>query len=378
MKIPLCIPYVGKEELDLVAEVLNSGWLAHSPKSKQFERDFAAYVGTKHASTMNSCTSALHLAIQASGLRGEIIVPSFTFSASANAIVTAGCRPVFAEAEYGTCNIDPSKIEEKITGKTCAIMPVHFAGQSCRMDEIMEIAQKHSLTVIEDSAETIGGEYAGRKTGSFGIGCFSFFPTKNMTTGEGGMLTTSDDSLMEKVNVLKAHGMSGSTYERKKKEKPWLRASIEAGYNFRMCDVLAAIGVVQLSKLDEMNGLRRRHAAYLNKELGGIDGLEIPEEAPKAKHVYQMYTVKMDTKRIDRTSFISKLREAEIGASVHFDPPVHLQPYYQSMGYKEGDFPVTERIAKSIVTLPMYPGLGKEELDYLVSSVEAAAKSPGR
>ncbi len=372
MNIPLCIPNIDEEEISLVTDVLESGWLAHGPKTKEFESEFAKYMGVKYASSMNSCTSALQLTIEALGLEGEIIVPSFTFSASANSIINAGCKVVFGEIDYETCNIDPGKIEELITDKTVGIMPVHFAGQSCNMDEIMEIARRHDLAVIEDSAETIGGEYGGKKVGTFGIGCYSFFPTKNMTTGEGGMITTDDDEIAGKINVLKAHGMSSSTYEREKKERPWLRASIEAGYNFRMCDVLSAIGIVQLKKLDKMNDLRREHASYLNKYLGDIEAIETPVEIDKAKHVYQMYTIKLDTRKISRTNFISKLRKDGIGANVHFDPPVHIQPFYQSLGWKKGDLPVTEKVSESIVTLPMYPQLRKSELDHIIDGVKKA------
>src|SRR3989344_6438765 len=235
-KIPLCIPDIGDEEVNSVKEVLKSGWLVHGPKTKEFEKKFAGYTGTKKAISVNSCTSALQLVIQALGLKGEIIVPSFTFVASANAIVTAGCKPVFCDIDYDTCNIDPKKIEEKITKKTSAIMVVHYAGQSCEMDKIMEIAKKHNLVVIEDSAECIGGTFYGKKAGSFGIGCFSFFPTKNMTTGEGGMITLNDEKLAEKIKALSVHGILSTTFEREKKEKPWLRAASYAGYNYRMSD----------------------------------------------------------------------------------------------------------------------------------------------
>jgi perosamine synthetase len=367
--IPLCIPNIGDEEIKRVGKVLRSGWLAHGPQNKELEEKFAEYIGVEHAVALNSCTSALQLAIQALDLRGEIIVPSFTFVASANAIVTAGCEPVFAEIDYDTCNIDPSKIEEKITEKTVGIMPVHFAGQSCKMDEITEIAEKHELVVIEDSAECIGGEYKGKKTGAFGIGCFSFFPTNNITPGEGGMLTTDDGDLAEKVNIYKGHGISSTTWSRERDKKPWIRAAILPGYNYRMSDVLAAIGVEQLKKLDVMNELRRKHARYLNKELGNFEDIETPEELKECRHVYQMYTIKL-RKSIDRTEFISKMRELGIGVSVHFDPPVHLQPYYvETFGYKNGDFPVTEDVSERIITLPMYPQLKKEQLDEMVSSI---------
>lgn len=371
MNIPLCIPNIGDEELKLVKEVLDSGWLAHGPKTREFEKNFANYIGVKEAVSLNSCTSALHLAIQVQNIKGEVIVPSFTFVASANSIIIAGAKPIFADIEYGTCNIDPEKIRDAITDKTEAIMPVHFAGQSAKMDEIMEIAEEHNLKVIEDSAETIGGTFNNKKTGSFATGCFSFYPVKNMTTGEGGMLTTDNEKLAETTKALRAHGIESSTFEREKKTKPWQRAATYAGYNFRMPDILAAIGLVQLKKLDKMNEMRIKNAKYLNKNID-FDEIEKPEEAKKAKHVYQMYTIKVNN--IDRTEFVLKLREKGIGASVHFDPPVHLQPYYMKMGYKKGDFPVTEKVSANIVTLPMYPQMKKEQLDYVIQNIGEVIK----
>lgn len=371
MIIPLSIPEICEEEINLVNEVLKSGWLAHGPKGKEFEHNFAKYIGMKHAISLNSCTSALHLAIQAQHITGEVILPSFTFVASANSIVTAGAKPVFADIDYDTCNINPEKIRMAITDKTEAIMPVHYAGQSCKMDEIMEIAQEHNLKVIEDSAECIGGNFNNKKTGSFSTGCFSFYPTKNLTVGEGGMITTDDHILAKKIEALRAHGIPSSTFERERKEKPWVRAATYAGYNFRLCDILASIGIAQLKKLDTMNEMRRRHAAYLNKRLGDVNGIDMPVELKGCKHVYQMYTIKLH-EHIDRTRFISQLRAAGIGASVHFDPPVHRQPYYEK--YSNNDLKVTERVADSIVTLPMYPSLKKEEIDYVADNVIKFAK----
>ena len=249
-------------------------------------------------------------------------------------------------------------------------MPVHFAGQSCNMEEIMEIAEKHNLIVIEDSAECVGGTFNNKKTGSFGIGCFSFYPTKNMTTGEGGMITTDDEKLAEKIAALKAHGVQTSTFEREKKQRPWLRVATYAGYNFRLCDILSAIGIIQLKKLDKMNDLRRKHAAYLNKNLKELDRVEIPIESEKCKHVYQMYTIKL--KNYNRTEFIKKLKEKEIMASVHFDPPVHKQHYYKNKF--NNSLPITEKISDSIVTLPLFPQLKKEELDYMISSIREIIK----
>lgn len=360
--IPLSKPSLDDEELNAVKEVLDSGWVAHGPKNEQFEKDFASYIGVKHAVTLNSCTSALQLAIQGEKLNGEIILPSFTFVASANAIITAGCRPVFADIESDTCCIDPEKIKPLINDRTVGIMPVHFAGQSCNMKQIMEIAEENNLKIIEDSAEAIGSEHYGKKTGIFGIGCFSFWATKNMTTGEGGMLTTNSDEVAERVRALKAHGIPTTTWHREQERRPWLRDAVMAGYNFRMSDILAAIGVVQLKKLDKMNEARRKHATYLNKHLD-FEEVELPVETEGNKHVYQMYTVKV---KVDRSDFVLGLRKKGIGATVHFDPPVHLQAFYRNPKIK---LHVTEKVSEAIVTLPMYPQLTTDELDKVVSAV---------
>ena len=366
--IPLCIPNIDDNEIRRVAEVLRSGWLTHGPQNEVFEDRFAQYIGVKRAVSLNSCTSALYLAILAQGVTGEIIVPSFTFVASANAIVNAGATPVFADIDYDTCNLDPLKIEDKITNRTEAIMPVHYAGQPCQMDKIMAIAKKRRLVIIEDSAETIGGRFAGRRTGSFGVGCFSFFPTKNLTTGEGGMITTNDEKLADRIRAYTAHGISKTTLKQEKES--WrMRAAVLPGYNFRMSNLLAAIGIEQLKKLDEMNESRREHAQYLNQRLSSIDEIDLPVETENCWHVYQMYTIKL--KEFNRTEFIHHLRERGVTASVHFDPPVHLQPYYQrEYGCRMGELPITEKVAASIVTLPMYPQLTMDKLDAIVSSIK--------
>ena len=365
--IPLSVPSIDDCEIRSVAEVLWSGWLTHGQKNEEFEEKFARYIGVKRAVSLNSCTSALFLAILAQGIKGEVIVPSFTFVASANAIVAAGATPVFVDIDYDTCNLDPSKIEERITPRTEAIMPVHFAGQSCRMNEIMEIAERHRLAVIEDSAEAIGAEFEGKKTGSFSVGCFSFFPTKNITTGEGGMLVTNDTDLAEKVRCYSAHGIPRSTLAREKEAEPWFRAAVSAGYNFRMSNILAAIGVEQLKKLDEMNELRRQHARYLNRRLAPVEGIDLPLEAEDCYHVYQMYTIKL--RNISRPEFIRSLRQRGVAASVHFDPPVHQQPYYQKCGYQDSGLVATNKVSSSIVTLPMYPQLTEEQLDLIATSI---------
>jgi perosamine synthetase len=367
-KIPLCIPYTGDEEINAVSEVIKSGWYAHGPKNHEFEEMFADYHGVKHAFSMNSCTSAIHLAVEGMGITGEVIIPSFTFVATANAVITGGARPVFADIEYETCNIDPASIERMIGPETEAIMPVHYGGQSADMTAIMQLAADHDLKVIEDTAETIGGTHRGKLTGSFTTGCFSFYPTKNLTTGEGGMLTTDDDQLAGRVKALLAHGIDKSTYEREDLEKSWFRSASRVGYNFRMSNILAAIGVEQMKKLPEMNRKRRENAQQLSAALQEFPEIVPPTERAENKHVYQMYTVRVQH-GVNRDSFVQGLNQRGVGASVHFYPPVHLMPPYQSSEFRSDRLTVTEQVMDEIVTLPMYPQMEEEELDYLVSAI---------
>ena len=368
--VPLCIPDMCDDEINAIAAVLKSGWLAHGASNHEFEKMFAELVGVPHAVSLNSCASALFLAVHASGIKGEIILPSFTFVASANAVVTGGAKCVFADIDYDTCCIDPGHAESLITRHTEAIMPVHFGGQAADMARISALAQKHNLKIIEDSAEAIGATCGGRQTGSWGIGCWSFYPTKNIATGEGGMLTTTDASLAERARAIAGHGVASSTWAREKKEKPWLRAATHAGFNFRMSNILAALGVVQLKKLERMNAHRRRHAAQLNTLLKR-DLFELPVEAKDRTHVYQMYTIKL--KRGDRTRFLADLRARGIGATVHFDPPVHTQPFYAQLGFGELALPVTQKVASTIVTLPMYPTMSEDDVSFVAEAANTVA-----
>ena len=362
-KVPLCKADIGEEELNAVREVLVSGWLTHGPKNKEFEEAFASYIGVKYAVSLNSCTAALFLALKAHNITGEVILPSFTFSASANAIITAGAVPRFADIDEETCMLDPKSVEALITPKTEAIMMVHFGGQAGPIKEVKELADKHKLLLIEDSAEAIGAEYEGRKTGSFGVGCFSFFPTKNMTTGEGGMLTTNDKKIAETVALLSAHGIP------KLVNPPHVgyRSAVLPGYNFRLSNILAALGAVQLKKLDVMNEKRRVAATKYNNLLSLIPGIVVPIEKLGRKHVYQMYTVRVAKEK--RNKFVRKLKDAGIEASVHFNPPVHLQDYYKKI--YPANLPVTEKIAEEIVTLPMYPDIEEENIAYVCDIIRA-------
>lgn len=367
MRIPLGRPSIGTEELEEIKKVMDSCWLAHGPRNDEFEKEFAKYIGTEHAVALNSCTSALHMAIEGLGIRGEVLVPSLTFVASANAIMLAGARPVFVDCDRKTYNIDLEDLEKKVGEKTEAIMPVHIAGQGCEMDRIMEIAEKHNLHIIEDSAEACGAEFKGKKLGSFGNGCFSFYPTKNMTTGEGGMLTTNNQELAEKVKAIRGHGIDKSAWAREKSKQQWERIQRFLGYNYRLTDFQAAMGLVQLKRLDQMNRERLEYARFLTKNLSGLEGIEVPFEEENRDHVYQMYIPLVDG--IDRDRFVLALRERGIGASVHFNPPVHKQPFYLEK-HPGVELPNTDWLCKRMVTLPMYHGMKREELEFIVSGIE--------
>ena len=371
-KIPLGRPSIGSEEIEAVEKVLKSGWLVEGPNVKEFEKRMAKFVGTKYAVAVNSCTSALHLSLAAIGIgaKDEVIVPSFTFPATANAVICQGGTPIFVDVDEVYHNIDPEKVEEKITERTKAIMPVHYAGHPADMAPIMEIAERHGLVVIEDAAEALGAEYKGKRVGSIGIGCFSFYPTKNITTGEGGIITTNDENIDRIARMMRGHGVFKGTWFREREKKPWERIQVELGYNFRMTDIQGAIGLIQLSKLEKMNKKRISHANYLNKRISEIDGITAPGVMKGCKHVYQMYTPTVEDEGT-RNSIVESLRERGIGASVHFAPPTHLMPYYvEKYGYKEGMLPVTEKTSKTIFTLPMFPDLSKEELRVIADTLE--------
>ena len=366
-KIPLCIPATGEEEIRAVSEILATGWLAHGPKNHEFEEMFAEFVGVKHAITMNSCTSALHLAVEGLGITGEVIVPSFTWVASVNSILLAGATPVMVDIDVDTRNISVAAIEEAITPRTEAIMVVHYGGLPADMPRIIELAKRYNLRLIEDSAECLGGTYAGgTQAGSYDIGCFSFFPTKNITTGEGGMFTTNDDTLAKNIRSLAAHGIDSSTYQRELEKTPWLRRASRAGYNFRMSNLLAAIGVEQMRKLDRFNDARQRIARLYVERLQSSRSVEFQSVPTGFVNAWQMFTVLVP--RDLRDELIHALREMGIGASVHFDPPVHNQPPYAKVR-RGSSLANTEEVAARLVTLPIFPTMLLADVDYVAESI---------
>ncbi|PJE57911.1 MAG: DegT/DnrJ/EryC1/StrS family aminotransferase [Candidatus Portnoybacteria bacterium CG10_big_fil_rev_8_21_14_0_10_36_7] len=364
-KIPLCKPSINQKEFKKIKEVLKSSWLTHGPFNEEFEESFARYIGVKYALTINSCASALFASLKAQNITGEVIIPSFTFVATANAVITAGAVPVFADIDYLTGNTSIKHIKPLINSRTEAIIPVHFAGQSCQMDGITNLANKYKLALIEDSAEAIGATFRNKKTGSFGTGCFSFFPTKNMTTGEGGMITSNDAALIHKIKVLISHGIDKT----QNKKFIWQRDAIMPGWNLRMSGILAGIGIEQLKKINKLNELRVKHSEYLTKRLDA-SLLETPTTGSNSSHVYQMYTIKV--KQEIRDELVASLNREGVGASVHFSPPVHKQKLFKK--FQKNKLPNTERLSSSIITLPMYPDLTKKDLDIIADKTNKLIK----
>ena len=371
--VPLARPSIKQGEIEAVVETLESGWLAHGEYNHKFEQAFAAMLGVPHAISMNSCTSALEVALKVYGIKGEVILPSFTFVATANVVVTNGGTPVFCEVDEATRNVTAETIAEKVTPHTEAIIVVHYGGQPCQMGEIVQLCEKHGLLLIEDSAETIGATWRGKMAGSFGLGCFSFYPTKNITTAEGGLLTCFDEEIDRKARAIISHGIMSATIDREKTAKPWQRAAELAGHNFRMPNPLAALGYHQILRLEEMNAQRVALAGRYDKLLADLAPVIVtPVVLEGATHVYQMYTVLVEN--ASRDGILSYLRAHGVGASVHFDPPVHLQPYYLRHHEVDGPLPVTEKLAKQLITLPIYPDMSHEDQDWVVECLRNATK----
>lgn len=354
---------MGDEEKRAVMEVLDSGQLAQGPGVEAFEREFARWCGVKHAIAVNSGTAALHLLLLAHGIKegDEVITSPFTFVASANAALFVGARPVFVDIEAQTYCLDPAKVESAITPRTKAIMPIDLYGHPAQIPQINEIAKRHGLLLLEDACQSHGAAIGNHKTGALGFDAtFSFYPTKNMTTAEGGMVTTDDDAIAEKVGVLRQHGASHR----------YLHDVL--GYNFRMTDISAAIGRAQLAKLDRFNERRRRNASVLDEGLAGVPGVVTPRERQGYRHVYHQYTVRIER---DRDGFQQRLRELGIGTAVHYPIPVHRQPLYIQLGYGEVSLPVAEAAAEQVLSLPVHPALTDSDLDGIVEAVKKASSS---
>lgn len=353
--IPIAKPLLGREEIDAVTEVLSSGMIAQGPKVDEFELAFSEYTGCEYAAAVNSGTAALHIALLAYGIgKGdEVITTPFSFIATANSILYTGAKPVFADIEPDTFNIDPEKIQEKITSKTRAILPVHLYGHPADMKAIMEIAEDKKLIVVEDACQSHGAALHGKKVGSFGTGAFSFYPTKNMTTSEGGMLTTNDKEIAEKAKMIRAHGS----------KVRYLHEML--GFNLRMTDIAAAIGLVQLGKLNEFTTARQKNAEILSSGLKGIPGLIPSITKPGCTHVFHQYTIRAK-KRDQLATF---LKENDIGTGIHYPIPIHKQPVYKDLGYKDS-LPVSEKAVEEVLSIPVHPALSRADVQAVVKAIK--------
>ena len=358
-KIPLIRPIIAEQEVEAAARVLRSRMLAQGAITADFERKFAHYFGVNEAVALSSGTAALDVAVKSAGIKqgDEVITTAFSFIASANAILYQGARPIFADIKQNTFNIDPEDLQAKITNKTKAVLAVHLFGQPFDVAAIREICADHDLLLIEDCAQAHGAEYEGRKVGSFGTGCFSFYATKNMTTGEGGMVTTGDAAVARTARLLRDHGQADKYVH------------TVLGYNYRMTDVEAAVGIVQLEKLDAMNAKRIGNAYYLNRHLT-LEGATLPHAARGTTHVYHQYVI-MLARATDRNRFEAYLQAHGIGCAVHYPLPIYQQPLYQSLGYSRelAACPVAEEVAQSVLSLPVHPALTRDDLAHIVQTV---------
>ena len=359
MQIPVARPAIGQDEISAVTAVLESGMLAAGEHVAEFEKKFADYCGTTHAVAINNGTAALHVALLAAdiGAGDEVIVPSFSFIATASAVTMTGAKPIFVDVNEQTFGIDPSQVEASITPKTKAVIGVHLFGQPFDVPGIRQICESHHLTLIEDAAQAHGATCNGEKSGGFGqLGCFSFYATKNMTTGEGGMVTTSDKVYNERLRLLINHGQS----------EKYLHTRL--GYNYRMTDVAAAIGLVQLRKLEKFNMRRRKNAEYYDTHLS-VKGLLTPGVAPGMHHVYHQYVIRLtDEFPMKRADFIEYLKAKGVGTAVHYPIPIHHQPVY-ARANEPDSCPIATRLASSVLSIPIHPLLDQKELAYICDAI---------
>jgi len=373
-------PCFGQEELDGAVDALRSGWWSKGPKVVEFEKRFAESIGVKHAIALNSCTAGLFLGLKVHdiGPGDEVITTPMTFCATANTIVHCGATPVFADVDPDTGLIDPQEIEKKITPRTKGIVPVHFAGRACDMDAINAIAQRHGLFVLEDGAHAVYTTYAnGKAVGNCdNLTAFSFYATKNLATGEGGMITTNDDALYEKLQILSLHGMSKGAWNRFSAAGSWKYDVVEAGFKYNMTDMAAALGLAQMDRLEAMQAKRAEYAAIYNQAFADVKGISVLPDGPWGRNAWHLYMIKVERNglAISRDKFIRLLNEEyKIGTSVHYIP-VPLHPFYRiNYGTRQGDYPNAERLYSQIISIPLNPSLTREDVDYVCEAVREIA-----
>jgi len=374
MNVPFYVPWIIEEDKNSVIEALNSRWLTGGPKTREFEKLFADFIGVKYTVSVNSGTAALHLAMRTLNLKpgDEVIVPVFTFAATADAVLFCRARPIFADIDPRTFNLSPESMVDRLTKRTKAIIVVHYAGQPADMREIMEIAEDYKLYVIEDCAPSLGASYRESKTGSIGtMGCFSFYPTKIITTLEGGMLTTNEEWIAKKAKLLREHGMTRNASEREKRAD-WHYDITDLGYNYRLNEVQAALGISQMKRVKDGIEKRVKAANYYTRKLSEIEGIVTPYEAKNRTHVYHLYVVKaLDEKcGLSRDELFTELSSRGIGLSVHYTP-LHLMTFYKrTIGFTSGSFPNAEEAYEKVLSLPLYPTISRDQIDYVINSIQ--------
>jgi len=377
--VPFHKPHITDDEVSEVIDSIRSGWLTMGPKTFKFEERFREYVGSGNAVSMNSCTAGLHLALKAVNLNegDEVIVPAMTFTATAEVVTYFNALPVLADIDEETFNIDPAEIKKKMTAKTKVVIPVHFAGQPCDMDEINDLARSQNSYVIEDAAHAFPALYKNRKIGSGGdMTCFSFYATKTLSTGEGGMTTTDNDEFAGKMRVLRLHGISKDAWKRYSAEGSWYYEVTDAGYKYNMTDIQASLGIAQLKKSDWMWKKRKEIALKYNEAFKSCEELVTPYVKDDRESAWHLYAIKLNLEmlRINRNRFIEELKARGIGTSVHFIP-LYRHPFYsKTFGYKPEDFPKSERVYERILSLPIYPAMTDEDVNAVIESVADVAK----
>ena len=374
--LPFALPSIGEEEINEVVDTLKSGWVTTGPKTKRFEEEMKKYLGCKHAIALSSCTAALHLALVALGIKegDEVITSPVTFPSTANVVIHCGAKPIFADIDKKTLNIDPNKIEQKITKKTKAIIAVDLAGQPCEYDQIRKIAQKYNIPIIEDAAHSIGAEYHGKKIGTLNKAtCFSFYPIKNITTGEGGLLATDDDKLADTARTYSLHGMSKNAWQRYSAKGTPYWETVAPGYKYNMTDIQAAIGLHQINKLEDFIDKRKKYAKLYKDAFSKINEIIIPDTIGAVKHAWHLFIILLDIDKlkITRDEFVDLMKQENIGTGIHF-VSLHMHEYYKkTFGFKKGDYPNAAYVSDRIVSLPLYP---KMNVNDLIDVVNAAKK----
>lgn len=374
--LPFALPDIGEEEIKEIVDTLQSGWLTTGPKTARFEQNFADYLNSYYALAVNSATAGLHLALEAIGIKpgDEVITTPYTFTASAEVIRYLGANPVFVDIDANTFNIDPQRIEEAVTGKTRAILPVHFGGQSCDMDSILGLAGRCGIKVVEDAAHALPATYHGKMVGTMGDATvFSFYATKTLATGEGGMVVTASEDMAKRIKVMRLHGISRDIWDRYSSKKPkWYYEVVAPGFKYNMSDLMAAIGIQQLKKVDRFQQRREEIARRYTKAFSDLP-LKTPYVAePKDKHAWHLYVIQLELEylQISRDEFIEQLSKRGIGASVHFIP-LHLHPYWQKRyGFKPEDFPVALDCFHRVVSLPIYTSMRDKDVERVIKAVK--------